>query len=188
MSYEGYSSRLFNNTFRSYIGPLMGAKMTKLRIIMILVVLMASLVIAYASLPSPEYRIGEDVTNPGRRTYTFYVTDPCGNHEGNRLLVRIDVNGPGPMYAYMTTGLTVWEDPNYWVVDNAVYDPNNNAPYSDEPNDLIGAFELQMNFRHEDYQILIQAFDKATNNSIGEMLIYSRDRGKPRITGFEKEK
>jgi len=127
------------------------------------------------------YEVGTEITNPGNRAFAFYVCDVNGNYYGNFLRITYDLNSPEPISAIMWEGLSVWEeDPNYLVVDNAVYDPN-----SPDPN-LYGSFLCRRNWGHEDWVFRIRVYDKADNNSCGECIISSRDKGKPKVEDFRK--
>jgi hypothetical protein len=135
----------------------------------------------WADLFQDCYVVGEEYTNPGHKTFTFSVEDINGNYLGNYLRVKLQWNASQGISATMLHGLSIWpEDPNYFVVDNAIPDPNNN-----EPN-LYGSFGVSKTWKHRDYKIDVQVFDVADNNSCGTGYVYARDKGKPKVTKFER--
>jgi len=120
--------------------------------------------------------LGTQETRPGNRAFFFRACDPNGNYYGNFLRMRYDLNAPGSIHVMEWLGMHVWEkDPNYLVIDNAIYDPN-----SSEPN-LYGIFGINRNWGHEDWILTIHVFDKADNNGCGTCTISSRDKGKPKV-------
>lgn len=139
-----------------------------------------SVIYGGSAFPTDCYTVGEHYTNPGQKTYTFSMEDINGNYIGNFLRVRLNWNAPEGISATLLHGLSVWNnDPNYFVVDNAIPDPN-----SGEPN-LYGSFFIEKNW-HGDFEINVQVFDSWDNNSCGTGYIFSRDQGKPKVTKFER--
>ena len=158
-------------------------KTFKVILILLAIIFGTYIPIIHAGLVFPEecYTVGEEYTNPGNKTYTFLVEDINGNYFGNFLRVRLKWNAPEGISVTLLHGLSIWEnDPNYFVVDDAIHDPNNGD------SNLYGSFAITKTWKHMDYKINVQVFDSADNNSCGTGYIYSRDRGKPKVTKFER--
>lgn len=154
--------------------------MQRLRFILVFSFLLLTLFLGYL-YAGDCYTVGEETIHPGFERFTFYVIDACGNYEGNLLRVKISHNAPEGISLSMYYGLSVFPaDPNWLLVDDAVFDSN-----SMDPN-LYGSFMIGKPWRNRDYEFTITVADSADNNSCGTSYIYSWDRGKPKVTGIKK--
>jgi hypothetical protein len=158
--------------------------MERLRIIVIMMILIGTLTAVFGALPIPDYEIGEIETNPGKNTVWYLACDPCGNYPGNRIFIR-------PIYE-KSAGITVmmWHgflydanEPNFYVLEDAYYRPNQthpNDPNLYDPN-MYGYFAFTKVMGKDGLVIEFEAKDCFDNNSIGVSRVKTFDRGKPKI-------
>jgi len=143
----------------------------------------AALAAVVGYTPEDHHVFDEQVSNPGMKTWRIDVMDANGNYPDNFLRLKLIHDPPEGISAMMLGGVSVWlPDPNYLVIDNAVYEPN-----SADPN-MYGWFTVTKVWKHKRHEIGVHLFDMAGNSNCMFCVIDAKDQRPPKANKLSRNK